>query len=95
MPLSDTFFINVYDEIFLNLQNELFNQNRLYTAVGVKINKNSKVQLGYLKNNFSNASFDRLQLGISINTDFRKKKEKEYAANDINNISKMVLKTDQ
>ena len=76
LPLNDTFFINVYDEIILNLQNDLFSQNRLYTALGLNINKNSKVQLGYLKHNFSDASFDRLQVGISINTDFRNKKEK-------------------
>ena len=52
LPLTNTFFINVYDEIFLNLQNDIFSQNRLYTALGMKINKNSKVQLGYLKNHF-------------------------------------------
>ena len=80
LPLTDIFFLNVYDEIFLNLQNDIFNQNRLYTALGVKITENSKVQLGYLKNTFNNAAFDRLQIGISIHTDFRKKKEQNIVA---------------
>lgn len=80
LPLNNTFFINIYDEIFLNLQNDIFSQNRLYTALGMKINKNSKVQLGYLKNNFSKTSFDRLQLGLSINTGFKKKKEQNIVA---------------
>jgi len=79
LPITDIFFVNVYDEVFFNLQNEIFNQNRLYTALGVKISKNSKVQLGYLKNNFNSVAFDRLQLGISINTDFRSHNEKDYA----------------
>jgi len=78
MPLNDTFFINVYDEIFLNLQNDIFSQNRMYTALGMKINKSSKVQFGYLKNNFNSIAFDRLQIGISINTDFRNNKENNY-----------------
>lgn len=76
LPLNDTFFVNIYDEIFLNLQNDIFSQNRLYTALGMKINKNSKIQFGYLKNNFSKASFDRLQVGLSINTDLRNRKQK-------------------
>ncbi|UNY97620.1 DUF2490 domain-containing protein [Zhouia spongiae] len=68
-PLSETFFMNVYDEIFLNLQDTVFGQNRLYGALGAKINNNVSVQLGYLKNHFSNTKFDRLQLGVFINAD--------------------------
>jgi len=98
LPLNDTFFVNVYDEIILNLQNDIFSQNRLYTALGMKINKNSKVQLGYLKHNFSKVSFDRLQLGISINTDFRNKKEKNtivgvYDSDFDNHIDNSLITT--
>ncbi|ETN96005.1 hypothetical protein P278_17270 [Zhouia amylolytica AD3] len=68
-PLTETFFVNVYDEIFLNLQNTVFGQNRLYGAFGAVINNNVSVQLGYLKNHFTNVNFDRLQLGVFINAD--------------------------
>ncbi len=72
-PLTEIFFLNFYDEIFLNLQNNVFGQNRLYGAFGANITKNLSVQAGYLKNHFPNANFDRLQIGVVFNTDLRKK----------------------
>ena len=73
VPLDETFFLNFYDEIFLNLQNNVFGQNRLYGALGAKLNKNTSVQFGYLKNHFPSAHFDRLQVGLFFNPDLRKK----------------------
>ena len=72
-PLSNLWFINVYDEIFLNLQGNVFDQNRLYGALGFKLSPVTSIQLGYLKNHFPSAHFDRLQLGFFINPDFRSK----------------------
>lgn len=71
LPLTDIFFINVYDEIFLNLQNGVFGQNRLYGALGGHIANNLSVQIGYLKNHFPAAHFDRLQIGVFYNPDLR------------------------
>ncbi len=71
LPLTDTFFVNVYDEVFLNLQDQVFGQNRLYMALGVHITDNSSLQLGYLKNHFNSSNFDRIQLGIFFNPDLR------------------------
>ena len=73
-PLNDHWFLSAYDEIFINFQDPLFGQNRLYGAVGYQFNKDINVQLGYLKNHFTGINFDRLQLAIFINTDLRKKK---------------------
>ena len=73
LPLSKVLFLNAYDEIFLNLQDEVFDQNRLYGALGFKISPVSSIQVGYLKNHFRNTNFDRLQLGLFINPDFRNK----------------------
>ena len=72
-PLSDIFFLNFYDEIFLNLQDNVYGQNRLYGAVGAHVFKNTSVQVGYLKNHFPSANFDRLQIGVFFNPDLRKK----------------------
>ncbi|MBW8243923.1 DUF2490 domain-containing protein [Muricauda oceani] len=69
LPLTNTFFLNFYDELFINLQDDLFGQNRLYTAVGVNITENSSVQVGYLRNQFANAVYDRLQLAVFYNPD--------------------------
>jgi hypothetical protein len=79
LPLTDTFFLNFYDELFINLQDTIFGQNRLYGAVGVHITENSSLQLGWLRNQFSDAVFDRFQIGFFYNPDLRgifKKKAK-------------------
>jgi len=73
LPLTDTFFLNFYDEIFLNLQDSVFGQNRLYAAIGMHITSNSSIQFGYLKNHFPSANFDRIQVGVFFNPDLRKK----------------------
>ncbi len=77
LPLTNTFFLNFYDELFINLQDDLFGQNRLYGALGVHVTENSSVQIGYLRNQFTNAVYDRLQIGIFYNPDlsniFKKK----------------------
>lgn len=73
LPLTKTFFINVYDEIIFNVNDPIFQQNRLYGALGIKASKNYSIQLGYLKNNFKTKAYDRLQVGLYVKTDFRKK----------------------
>ena len=72
VPLTDIFFLNFYDEIFINLQNEAFDQNRLYAAVGLNVTNNLSVQAGYLKNHFRAINYDRLQVAVFYNPDLRK-----------------------
>jgi len=72
VPLTDIFFLNFYDEIFINLQNEAFDQNRLYAAVGINVTNNLNVQAGYLKNHFRTVDYDRLQVAVFYNPDLRK-----------------------
>ena len=69
---DNTLFISVYDEIFLNIAENPFDQNRLYGALGYKFNKSLSLQTGYLRHRLGKVNFDRLQLGVSINTDFSK-----------------------
>ena len=76
-PLDDHWFLNVYDEVFINFQEPIFGQNRLYGAVGYKVHNNLQFQFGYLKNHFTGANFDRLQLGVFFNTDLRKKEDND------------------
>lgn len=73
-PLNDTWFLTAYNEIFINLQNDFFGQNRLFGALGYNVNKDVSLQMGYLKNDFAVDTFDRFQLAMFIKTDFRKKK---------------------
>ncbi|RIV42180.1 DUF2490 domain-containing protein [Flagellimonas pelagia] len=71
LPLTDTFYLNFYDELFINLQDDLFGQNRLYAAVGVNITENSSLQVGYMRNQFSDAVYDRFQVAVFYNPDLR------------------------
>ena len=77
VPVSKVVFLNFYDEIFINLQNEVFGQNRLYGAFGFHVFKDVSLQVGYLKNHFRSAHYDRLQIGVFFNTDLRKKEKIE------------------
>ena len=65
-------FLSVYDEIFINISDEPFNQNRLYTALGYQFNTKANVQLGYLKHHNTAAgiiqNLNRLQLAVFLNT---------------------------
>jgi hypothetical protein len=69
-----TFFIGVYDEIFVNTTKTFFDRNRLYTSLGYQINKMAQVQVGYLYQRVNNFGKSYLQVGLVFNTDFRKKK---------------------
>ena len=51
---SENWFVSAYDEVFINLQEPVFSQNRLYAAAqGYHINRNITTQVGYLKNHFT------------------------------------------
>lgn len=71
--LSDnTFFLSFYDEIFLNITETPFDQNRLYGALGYKLNKTVSMQAGYLRHRLGANGFNRLQFGLFFNTDLSK-----------------------
>ena len=72
-PLSENWFVSAYDEVFINLQEPVFSQNRLYTALGYHINKNITTQVGYLKNHFTGKNYNRFQVGIWYKLDLRAK----------------------
>ena len=74
-PLSEKWFVNTFDEIFLNISEPVFNQNRLYGALGYKINNSIKLQAGYMKIHLPGINYDRLQLVLNINTNLRKKQK--------------------
>jgi hypothetical protein len=71
-PISNKWFVSAYDEIFINLQEPLFSQNRLYAALGYHINSTISTQVGYLKNHFTGKNYDRFQIGIWYKLDLRK-----------------------
>lgn len=70
--LSNTVFINVSEEPFVNFQDQVFHENRFYTGFGFKVTSHSQLQIGYLKQHIRKNNLNRIQVGISFKTDNRK-----------------------
>lgn len=70
---DNTFFLGVYDEIFVNSEQTFFDRNRLYGALGYQLNKSTGFQLGYLHQQVNAFGKHHLQFAITFNPDFRKK----------------------
>ncbi|MEH6704047.1 DUF2490 domain-containing protein [Galbibacter orientalis] len=69
-PITENWHLVVSDEIMINFEPDLFNQNRLFGGIRYKFSKDLAFQLGYLKNHFSDISFDRISLTVAFRTDF-------------------------
>ena len=61
-------FISLYDEIFLNISDNPFDQNRLFAALGYQFNKQMNFQVGYLRHRSGGLNLNRLQLAVFLNT---------------------------
>jgi len=72
-PLSERFYIMAMNELFLNLKESVFNQDRLQMGLGYVFSPDFKLELGYLKNYFSTSDVDIFRIGILFNTDLRKR----------------------
>lgn len=68
----DTWFIGIYDEIFLNTIEEYFDRNRLYLALGYQIDEYINIQSGMMNQFTKNGDKWYFQLALTWNTDFRK-----------------------
>lgn len=69
---ANTFFLALFDEILLNLQAFPFDQNRLYGALGYKLNKTFSFQAGYMYHRVGLLNLNRLMFAVFINPNFRK-----------------------
>lgn len=72
-PLFEKFYAQFFDEVFINIREPIFNQNRLHIGLGYAFDHNLKLELGYLINQFSSMHNDILRICIIFNTDLRKK----------------------
>lgn len=66
-----TWFLGVYDEIFMNTKQTFFDRNRLYGALGYQLSKTTQVQVGYLHQRVNAFGKHHLQFGVVFNPDFR------------------------
>ncbi len=63
-------FLGIYDELFLNTKDTIFDRNRLYGAIGYQYKKNIGFQMGVLHQRVENFGKWYLQFGMVFNTDF-------------------------
>lgn len=73
IPINKDFYFTASNESFLNFKGDVYTENRLYTAVGLKASKIVSIEVGYLNHYINELHLNRLQLGLFIKTDFRKK----------------------
>ncbi len=53
-------YLSAYNEIFINTKTQLFDRNRIYSGLGYRINKNIRIEAGYMNQLFLNGSRDQL-----------------------------------
>ncbi len=74
---SGTFFIGLYDEVFLNIKrNGVFDRNRLYGALGYQFSGSTSAQIGVMNQAVNGFNKYYLQLGLFFNPKLYKE-EKE------------------
>ena len=64
---SNKFYASAYNEIFLNTQSAVFDRNRIYAGLGTHINKNIKLEVGYMNQIFENSGRDQINIISFIN----------------------------
>ncbi|MEN8928272.1 MAG: DUF2490 domain-containing protein [Flavobacteriales bacterium] len=64
---NKTFYLSAYNEIFVNNKETFFDRNRIYGGVGYIVNKNIKIELGYMNQIFNRGSRDQLNVIGFIN----------------------------
>ncbi|MGB5419606.1 DUF2490 domain-containing protein [Algibacter sp.] len=74
IKLNETLFLRIHDEFIATIDDDIIDENRLYGALGINISKSMNLQFGYVNRKIKGLNLHRLQAGIFIKTDHRKKK---------------------
>ena len=64
---NNKLYFSAYNEIFLNLESEIFDRNRLYGGIGYNINKDIRFELGYMNQFFETTNQDQLNIVSLLN----------------------------
>lgn len=70
--LPKVLYASVYNEIFLNFNSPTFDRNRVYGALGYVINKNMRIEAGYMNQIQENKNRGQIQVGFYNNIPFTK-----------------------
>jgi Protein of unknown function (DUF2490) len=70
---KNAMYFSAYNEIFLNDEKPIFDRNRLYGAIGYCINKNIKIETGFMVQMLENSRTSQFQIVVFNNTPFTNK----------------------
>jgi len=70
--LPKSLYASVYNEIFLHFDSPVFDRNRVYGALGYVINKNMRIEAGYMNQIQENRNRGQIQIGFYNNIPFTK-----------------------
>lgn len=59
---TNKYYFSAYNELFLNTENAIFDRNRIYLGLGLKVNDNIKIETGYMSQLFETSSRDQLNV---------------------------------
>ncbi len=70
--LPKTLYVSAYNEIFLNFDSPTFDRARVYGALGYVINKNMRIEAGYMNQIQENKNRGQIQIGFYNTIPFTK-----------------------
>ncbi len=65
--IDNTFYLSAYNEIFLNTKTSIFDRNRVYGGLGFHLNKNIKLEAGYMNQFFETSGRDQFNIIAFVN----------------------------
>jgi len=65
--VDNTVYLSVYNELFMNTKQTVFDRNRLYGGVGYRISKNVRTEIGYMNQRTNTVSRNQLNLIAFVN----------------------------
>lgn len=72
-PIQNGFYFKAFNELFLSMDGDIFNQNRVFVGFGRQMSKEIKADIGYFNHKFSNSSDHMIRLSISFFIDLTQK----------------------
>jgi hypothetical protein len=70
---AKTIYLSAYDELFLNFSSPVFDRNRLYGALGYVVNKDIKLELGFMSQMLEKTKRNQFQIVVFNNLPFGRK----------------------
>ena len=60
-------YVSAYNEVFLNTESAVFDRNRVYGGFGYQLNKNVRIEAGYMNQLFEKANRDQFNFITFVN----------------------------